>query len=106
MRKLVSVSVTPWASHLEVATDEPVEVGDIRLVEVGDVRDHGRRQRHPLGDRAAKVREWLALDRAPLLEAGQRWRLQADRRQRLRRATLDSGPRRLVAFGSRRRTRR
>src|SRR2546427_12651532 len=46
--------------RLEVALDDRVELRDVRAVEVRDVRDHRGRQRHPLGDRPAQVRQRLA----------------------------------------------
>ena len=67
---------------LEVAPNQRVEIRDVGAVEVGDVRDHGRRQRHPLGDRPSQVRERLALDRPILLELRQR-RLGRHARERL-----------------------
>src|SRR5205823_5693471 len=70
--------------RLDVAADDRVELGDVRPVEVRHVRDERGRERHALGNRPTEVRERLALDRAPLLEPGQRGRLHAHRRQRLR----------------------
>src|SRR5206468_163306 len=70
--------------RLDVAADDRVELGDVGSVEVRYVGDERCRERHALGDRAPQVRERVALDRAPLLEPGQRGWLDADGREGLR----------------------
>src|SRR5205814_3081355 len=65
------------ARRLDVAPNDGVELGDVGAIEVRHVRDERRGQRHALGDRAAEVRERLALDRSPLREVRERGRLEA-----------------------------
>ena len=87
-------------SALEVAAEDLVEVGNVGAVEVGHVGHERRRQRHTLGDRAPEVGERQPLDRAPLLEPGQRRRLEPDRRQRPGAGRAARGLRRARGLGA------
>ena len=75
----------PFSPALLMAAPHRFELGDVRLVVLGDVRDHRPGERQMLRAAPPDPAERLSLDRAPLLEARQR--RQVDRR--------GQGPRRL-----------
>src|SRR5262249_59794770 len=70
-----------------------LELGDVRLIVLGDVRDHGPRERQMLGAAAPNVAERLPLDGPPLLEPWERRQCRRRRqRSRLARGRSGGGP--------------